>query len=88
MECAFLKVGSDDPCHKKPVKDSQYCAMHKFLMKNSNVKACLRCGKRTYSKVQICNRCDGNKLSIRLRYCNVIRPFRSECKRLRNINID
>ena len=30
MECAFLKVGSDDPCHKKPVMYSQYCAMHVF----------------------------------------------------------
>ena len=88
MECAFLKAGRDDLCHMKPVNYSQYCAMHKFLMKNSNVKACLRCGKRTYSKVQICNRCDGNKISIRLRYYNVIKPFRSGCKRLRNINID
>ena len=39
MECAFLKVSRDDLCHKKPVNNSQYCAMHKFMMKNSNVKA-------------------------------------------------
>ena len=32
MECAFLKIGSDDPCHKKPVKNSQYCVIHKGLM--------------------------------------------------------
>ena len=50
MECKFQKVGSDDPCHKKPVKNSQYCAMYKPLMKNSNVKPCKCCGKRTYSK--------------------------------------
>ena len=87
MECAFQKVCSDDLCHKKPVKNSQYCAMHKFLMKNDNVKACLLCGKRTYSKIQICNRCDGNNLRAKFVYYNVVKPFRSECKRLRNINI-
>ena len=83
MECAFLKVGSDDPCHKKPVKNSQYCVIHKFLMKNSNVKPCKCCGKRTYSKLQICERCGANVIRVRRRSY-----FNSECKRLRRINID
>ena len=87
MECAFQKVCSDDICRKKPVKYSQYCAMHKFLMKNKNVKACLLCGKRTYSKLQICNRCDDYNLRSKIAYYGVIKPFRTECKRLRDIDI-
>ena len=86
MDCAFLKAGSDDPCHKKPVKNSQYistCVNHKFLMKNSNVKPCKCYGKRTYSKLHICERCGANVIRVR-RKCY----FNSECKRLRRIHID
>ena len=85
MDCEFLKVGSNDPCHKQAVKNSKYCAMHKFLMKNGNVKSCLRCGKRTCSKLQICNKCGANKIRVLQRYHNVVKPFYIECRRLRNI---
>ena len=49
MECAFMKVGNNEPCRAKPTKNSKYCAMHNFLIKNSKVKACIRCGKGTSS---------------------------------------
>ena len=85
MDCIFQGIGSVNPCKKKPVKNSQYCAMHKFLMKNNNVKLCLCCNKRTYSKLQVCTKCNSNKIRNIQRYYNVVRPFRAECKRLRNI---
>ena len=68
MECAFLKVGSDDPCHKKPVKNSQFCRIHIFLMKNSNTKPCKLFGKRTYSKLQICERCGVDVIRVKRRW--------------------
>ena len=48
--------------------------------KNENVKSCLCCGKRTYSKLQICNRCDGDNLRAKITYYVVVKPFRMECK--------
>ena len=43
MECAFLRVGDNEPCHSKPTKKSIYCKMHNFLIKTSKVKPCLQC---------------------------------------------
>ena len=34
MECAFLRVGDNEPCHLQPTKNSKYCALHNFLIKN------------------------------------------------------
>ena len=79
MECLILRVGSDEPCYKTPTKNSKYCTMHNFLMKNSNEKPCLRCGKRTHSKLQICNACGAYKI----RYHTV----KYECQRLRQIDL-
>ena len=53
--------------------------------KNSKVKPCSRCGKGTYSKLQICNPCGANKIRVMQRYHTVIKPFKNECIRLRNI---
>ena len=53
--------------------------------KNSKVKPCLRCGNGTYSKLQICNPCGANKVRVMQRYHTVIKPFKNECIRLRNI---
>ena len=89
MDCKFLKVGSDKQyCSKKPVKGSVYCHMHKFIMKNDKTKPCLHCGKRTCSKLQICNKCGANNLRVKRRYHTVIKPFNDECKRLMCIDID
>ena len=85
MECAFLNVGDNEPCHAKPTKNAKYCAMHNFLIKSSKVKACLRCGKRTSSKLQFCDSCGANKIRVLHRYHTVIKPFKNESRRLRNI---
>ena len=69
-----------------PTKKPQYCAMHKFLMKTSQVKPCLRCGNGTCSKLRICNWCGANKIRQKQRYHNVIKPFNTACQRLKNID--
>ena len=38
MECGFLRVGDNEPCHLQPTKNSKYCALHNFLIKKSQVK--------------------------------------------------
>ena len=47
--------------------------------KNNNVKACLRCGKRIYSKLHICSRCDGDHIRAITTYYVIVKPFREEC---------
>lgn len=66
--CAFLKVGDNKPCRLKPTKKSQYCRIHNFLIKTSQVKPCLGCGKGTCSKFQICNKCGAISLRAKIRY--------------------
>ena len=85
MECAFLRVGDNEPCHLQPTKNSKYCALHTFLIKKSQVKPCLRCGKGTWSKLQICNPCGANKIRVNKRYHTVIKPYNAECHRLEKI---
>ena len=80
MECAFIRVGGSDHCHKKPTKTSNYCSTHKFLMKNTNVKPCLYCSKRTFSRLQICEACGANKIRVTQKSY-----YNTECRRLRNI---
>lgn len=87
MECAFLRLGDNEPCHSRPTKKSNYCAMHNFLIKHSKVKPCLRCGKGTWSKLQICNLCGANKIRVNERYQTVIKPLHTECRRLRKISV-
>lgn len=87
MKCAFLRVGNNEPCHSKPTKKSVYCRMHNFLIKASKVKPCLRCGLGTCSKLQMCNKCGANNIRMNQRYHEVIKPFNSECHRLRQIEI-
>ena len=85
MECGFLRVGDNEPCHLQPTKNSKYCALHNFLIKNSQVKPCLRCGKGTWSKLQICNPCGANKIRVNKRYHTVIKRCNAECHRLGKI---
>ena len=33
MECGFLRVGDNEPCHLQPTKKSKYCALHNFVIK-------------------------------------------------------
>ena len=56
MECTFLSVGNNEPCHLKPTKKSSYCRMRIVLIKTSQEKRCLRCGKGSCSKLLICNK--------------------------------
>ena len=86
MECTFLRLGDNEPC-RGPQKNSNYCAIHNFLIKHSKVKPCLRCGKGTWPKLQICNPCAANKIRVNERYHTVIKPFNAECHRLRNISV-
>ena len=80
--CEFKNVGSGKPCAKKPVKKSKYCSMHKYLMKHTKAFPCKYCRVRTYSKFGARKRCADAHF---LRYYNVVKPFNTECRRLRNI---
>ena len=85
MECAFLQVGNNEPCHLKPIKKSIYCTMHNFLIKNSQVKPCLRCGKGTWYKLQICNKCGASNIRQKQKHHNVVKQYNNECRRVRSI---
>jgi len=86
MECAFMKVGNHESCHSKPTTNSKYCKLHNYLMKKSKVKPCTNCGNGTYAKYQICVPCGAHKVRLLHRYYEVVKPFESECRRLRNID--
>ena len=88
MECTYLKVGARKPCTLKPTTNSKYCKMHNFLIKNSQVKPCLVCGKGTYAKYQVCVPCGAQRIRLYHRYHEVCKPFVNECRRLRNIELD
>ena len=79
-ESALLRVVSFETN-----KNLIYCSMHNFLIKNSQVKPCLRCGKGTCSKLQICNKCGADNIRQKQRYHNVVKQLNNECRRLRNI---
>ena len=87
MECAFLGLGDNEPCHSRPTKNPNYCAIHNFVKKHSKVKLCLRCGKGTWSKLQICNLCGADKLRVNERYHTMIKPTNAKCHMLRIISV-
>ena len=74
------------PVVRGPQKN-QTTARYIFFIKYSKVKPCLKCGKGTWSKLQICNTCGGNKIRVNERYHTKIKPFNSESHRLRNISV-
>ena len=84
MECAFLRAGNNELF--EPTKKSVYCSMHNFLIKNSQVKPCLRCGKGTCSKLQICNRCGASNIRQKQGYHSVAKQYNNECRKLRSID--
>ena len=85
MECAFLKIGNHEPCHSKTTKNSKYCKLHNYLMKNSKVKPCLKCSKGTCAKYQVCVPCGAERERLRHRYHEVAKPYNEEVKRLMQI---
>ena len=70
MNCQFLRIGSHEPCNRKPTKHSNYCYIHNNLIKKSKAKLCIKCGKGTTAKDQICCACDDKKAYILEQYYN------------------
>ena len=38
MECGFLRVGDNEPCHLQPTKNSKYCGLPNFFDKKESSK--------------------------------------------------
>ena len=68
MNCQFLRIGSHEPCNRKPTKHSNYCYIHNYLIKKSNAKPCIKCTKGTTARDQICCACDNIKANVLERY--------------------
>ena len=85
MECTFTKVGNHESCHSKTTKKSTYCRLHNYLIKTSQVKPCIQCGKGTYAKYQICVACGAHKIRLKHRYYEIQKPYKQEATRLRNM---
>ena len=85
--CAMIPLGSNKPCKNKPVKNSAYCKVHKYILKHnkSKVVRCLKCNKGTTAKLKICDSCDGKNEREKIRYQKDIKPFQQEVARLRKI---
>jgi hypothetical protein len=88
-KCSFLKINASEPhCKNKPTKNSDYCALHNYVMKNRKVRIpCLGCGKGTVAKYHMCMSCGANKIRLRHRYLDIDQLYKLECYRLRQIKI-
>jgi hypothetical protein len=83
--CEYRNIRTDKQCLTNPVKNSIYCAIHKFRVKTSHSKPCSICQTKTCSIYQVCYTCGGNIFCTLRRYYKTVRDYEIEARRLRQI---
>ena len=88
--CQMLPAGNNPLCKRKATKRSNYCAFHNFILKHDKykIKKCLGCGLGTWAKYGYCMKCGSESIRLKVRYQNVIKPFKEGVKDLLKIQPD